>query len=247
MRVPLTVKPDDAVTPVGRILGTRLVVKGQTWLPFVEVVTWSIMAWYAHRQRPSRSWPKRVGIGALTTPIVLGSEWCHNLAHAAAAYLIGKPVDAIRIIWGMPRLVYFDIQDETVTPRQHILRALGGPVCNALLWIVATLFRRRTQPDSTARDVANAAVGINAFLCTVSLLPIPGIDGGPILKWSLVAYGRKPDDADRLVRKVNGVLGIVLAGGGLTALRVGRRVLGVLLTQFAALAFSIWLGLIREQ
>jgi Zn-dependent protease len=223
------------------------VVKGKTWLPFAEVATWGIMTWYADRQRPSRSWLKRFAISALTTPIILGSEWCHNLAHAAAAHLIGKPVDAIRIIWGMPRLVYFDIQDETVTPRQHILRALGGPVCNALLWILATLFRRRTPPDSTARDIANAAVGMNAFLCTASLLPIPGIDGGPILKWSLVAHGRKPDDADTIVQKVNGVLGIVLAVSGVTALRVGRRFLGVLLAQFAALAFSIRLGLIREQ
>jgi Zn-dependent protease len=88
---------------------------------------------------------------------------------------------------------------------------------------------------------------MNAFLCTASLLPIPGIDGGPILKWSLVAHGRKPDDADTIVQKVNGVLGIVLAVSGVTALRVGRRFLGVLLAQFAALAFSIRLGLIREQ
>ena len=47
-------------------------------------------------------------------PIVLGSEWCHNLAHAAAARAIGKPVDAIRITWGMPLLVYYDINDKNV-------------------------------------------------------------------------------------------------------------------------------------
>jgi len=85
--------------------------------------------------------------------------------------------------------VYYDINDETVTPRQHIVRALGGPICNALILPFALLFRRLARQGSMARDVANAAVGMNAFLCTASLLPIPGIDGGPALKWALVERG----------------------------------------------------------
>ena len=61
---------------------------------------------------------------------ILGSEWCHSLAHAAAARSIGKPMDALRIDWGMPLVVYYDVDNEKVAPREHIIRALGGPVCS---------------------------------------------------------------------------------------------------------------------
>jgi len=74
------------------------------------------MAWVAKKRVPERSWLQSLGIGALTMLVVLGSEWCHNLAHAAAARMVGKPMDAIRITWGMPLVVYYDINDENVTP-----------------------------------------------------------------------------------------------------------------------------------
>ena len=160
---PPVVRPTDEVTAVGRIFGTPLVVKGKTWLPLIELGAWGLMARAAGKRRPERSWLARLGVGALTMPIVVGSEWCHNLAHAAAARLVGKPMDVLRITWGTPLVVYHDIADKTVTPRQHIIRALGGPVFNALVLPVALLLRRRTHPDSVARDVANAAVGANAL------------------------------------------------------------------------------------
>lgn len=121
--------------------------------------------------------------------ILLGSEWCHNLAHAVAAKLVGKPVDSIHITWGMPLLVYHNVNDPTVSPSKHIIRALGGPVLNTLLLPFAWLGQYLTQTGSILGDVADTAVRINAILCTVSLLPIPGLDGESLLKWSLVKNG----------------------------------------------------------
>ena len=183
----------------------------------------------------------------LTMPVVLGSEWCHNLAHAAAAQMVGKPMDAIRITWGMPLVVYYDTNDETVTPRQHIIRALGGPAFNLLVLPLALFFRHCTRPDSMLRDIANMAAGTNLFLPAAGLLPIPGIDGGPILKWSLVEKGHTPETADEIVRKVDGVLGIVLAWVGALSVKKRRWLLGGVLLQLAAFALSIALGLFKEQ
>jgi len=205
------------------------------------------MAWVAKKRVPERSWLQSLGIGALTMLVVLGSEWCHNLAHAAAARMVGKPMDAIRITWGMPLVVYYDINDENVTPRQHIMRALGGPVFNALALPIVLFFQHRTHPKSMARDIANAAVGTNSFLPAVGLLPIPGIDGGPILKWSLVENGQTPKEADMMVRKVDGVLGILLTLAGTLAFKKRRWLVGGLLIQLAALALSIALGIFKEQ
>jgi len=244
---PDVVRPTDEVTTVGHVFGTPLVVKGKTWLPLVELVVWGVMAWVAGKRRPDRSVWERLRVGALMMPVVVGFEWCHNFAHAAAARLIDKPMDALRITWGTPLVVYYDIEDENVTPRQHVIRALGGPVFNALVLPVALLLRCFTRADSALRDVANAAVGMNAFLSTVSLLPIPGIDGGPILKWSAVERGHTSEQADMLVRKVDGVMGTALAAAGAVAVKKRRWLLGAVLLQFAALSLGIALGLVREK
>lgn len=226
---PTVLQPEDDTTLIAKVFNTSLVVKGKSWFPANWLIVWMVMAWVAGRGHPERSWGKRLGTGALTTTAILGSEWLHNLAHAAAASLVGKPVDAIRIMWGLPLLVYYDINDQTVTPRQHILRALGGPLFNAMVLPAALLFRRFTRPGSAARDAANAAAGMNAFLATASLLPIPGIDGGPLLKWSLVARGDTPSQADEKVKRINRVTG---AGLGLAA--------GIALKSGAGLSAQFW-------
>ena len=247
MEKPVVVKPADDVTTIGSVLGTPIVVKGLTWLPLAQFGVWLFMAWLAGRGRSDRSGWKRLGIGALTMSAILGSEWCHNLAHAAAARFVGQPMDALRIAWGMPRVVYYDVNDETVTPRQHIIRALGGPLCNALLLPFALLLRRFARQGSALGDVANAAVGMNLFLCTASLLPIPGIDGGPILKWALVERGSTPEKADELVMGVDRVVGGGLGVAAGVAFKKRRWFFGSILAMFSALALAVGFGLVKEQ
>ena len=243
---PVAMKKDNDCTQIGEVFATPVVVKGLTWLPLTELAVWGIMAWVAGRDHPERSWLARLGVGALTMPVILGSEWCHNLAHAAAAQLTGKPMDALRISWGMPLVVYYDINDESVRPRQHIVRALGGPVFNMLLLSLAAVFRKFTRVGSLAREVADAAVGMNLFLSTVSLLPIPGIDGGPVLKWAMVDQGRSLDQADEVVREVDKVLGVGLAAGAGAAFKKKRRFVGVMLALLSIIAMAVGWGYLME-
>ncbi|NIV33268.1 MAG: hypothetical protein GWN58_28625 [Anaerolineae bacterium] len=247
MQKPAVVRPTDEVTTVGSVFGAPVVVKGRTWLPLTQVAVWLIMAWHAGRGHPERGWGKRLSTGALTMAAILGSEWCHNLAHAAAARLLGKPMDALRVAWGMPLVVYYDLNDESVTPRQHIARALGGPAFNALLLPFALLLRKLTRPGSVPRDVANAAAGMNLFLSTASLLPIPGIDGGPVLKWALVARGATPEEADETVRAADRAVGGGLGVAAALAFKKRRRFLGAILAMFSVLALAVGFGLVREQ
>jgi Zn-dependent protease len=247
MKKPAVVSPSDEVTQIGTIFDTPIIVKGKTWLPAAGLIIWVFTTWLAGRRRPERRLYQRAGVGLLTMPIILGLEWCHNFAHAAAAHLIGKPMDAMRILWGMPMVVYYDINDTSVAPRQHIFRALGGPVFNASLLPFAFLLRNRTDPNSIARDLTDTAVGMDAFLSIVSLLPIPGIDGGPILKWSLVEYGATPDEADARVRKVNSLMSVFLGISSAVAIRKKQGFIAGLLALFAGLALAIGTGLLREQ
>lgn len=244
---PVVVAPGEKVTVVGRAFGTPVVVRGWTWLPLAEVIATLVLAWVDGNRRPQHTRRRRLLTGAATMPVVLGSEWCHNFAHAAAAALIGKRMDALRITWGTPLVVYYDIEDATVTPREHIFRALGGPVFNMLVAPIAWLLRRRTRPGTLARDVADAAVATNVFIGTVGLVPIPGIDGGAITKWALVARGRTPAQADMTVRKINGALAAGLAAGAVAAFRGRRPWLGGLMAPFALTALAIAAGWLREQ
>ena len=94
---PEALSQDQECTTVGHIFDAPLVVVGKTWLPLTEIFVFGIMAREAGRLHPEREWPVRLGVAALTMPVILGSEWCHNLAHAAVAILVGYPADAIRI------------------------------------------------------------------------------------------------------------------------------------------------------
>ena len=80
----------------------------------------------------------------------------------------------------------------------------------------------------------------------VSLLPIPGIDGGPLLKWSLVQLGRSPLEADEVVKGVNLALGAGLGVASGVALKKRRPWRGAALAALAATSLAIGIGLLKE-
>lgn len=247
MKNPLALEPGQEVFTVGHIFGTPILVVGNTWLPVTQLAAWLVMAFYAGRKKPGRSWLQRLGVGALTMPVALGSEWCHNLAHVAAARLVKKTTDAVRVAWGMPLLNYWDVNDLSVKPREHIARALGGPVFNILVMLVAKALRRQAPADSLAWEVSDLAVNVNRFLGSVSLLPIPGIDGAPILKWSLAEGGIPPERADRIVQQANGPLSVFLAYLSARAFKRRKSIWGALLGMLGATSLAIYAGLLKEK
>ena len=97
-----------------------------------------------------------------------------------------------------------------------------------------------------ARELWDTAVGVNLFLATASLLPIPGIDGGPILKWSLVEQGYSIRESDEVVRQANGALAALLGLGSALAYLKRKRFLAILLGALAGTALGIFLGFIKE-
>jgi Zn-dependent protease len=244
---PSVLQPEDQPRVIMHIFEVPLVVKGWSGLPMLELLSWAILTWVTQRKKPEWSGVKQVGAGAIMTCTLFASEWGHNLAHTLVASRIGKPVDAIRIFWGTPLLVYYDINDRQVAPHQHILRAVGGPTFNALLVPVTWIAKLSTSPGTFSRYLADFTFGVNAFLSTVSLLPIPGIDGGPILKWSLVEAGQSPERADEAVKSVNRYLGAGLAAASGLAAKKGKKWLAAGAAALAATALAIGFGLLKEQ
>jgi hypothetical protein len=199
------------------------------------------------RKHPEWSWPTRIWVGALSMGVMLSSEWCHNLAHAAAAKWVGKPVDCIRVSWGMPLLVYYDIEDPDVTPRQHIIRSLGGPLANIIFWGIGAILKRPTREDTPAGQVVNAAVGTNRFLLATGMTPMPFLDGGAALKWALVDRGQSLEAADSTIRKINGFSGMGMVAGAAAAFKKGKKLPGAFLACMAFLSLGVATGLFKEK
>ena len=231
---------------VGRVFGTPLVVIGWTWLPLFEGIVWALLTYIFHTRRPLRSLADNARSALAGMPLAVASEWGHNFAHAAAAQRVGRPMDYLRLTWGTPLVVYNQIDDPQVTPRQHVLRALGGPLFNLALLPAAWLLRRRTQPGSLARDAADTLLVTNLFLPVAGMLPLPALDGGPVLKWSLIARGASPEKAWMIVRKANAVGSAAAGAAGALALSKRRWGLAALLLQFAGLMAAYAFGWLRE-
>jgi len=237
---------ENPPTQISKVFGTPVVVVDKSWLPLTQLIVWGIMTRMGIKKRPERHLAERVAVGGLSMGIILGSEWLHNLAHVGAAKLVDKPMDALRIAWGMPLCVYYQIEDPDVSPKQHIARALGGPIVNISLMGLLRLLRSFTPLDSIAHEITDAGVGMNLFLSTVSLLPIPGIDGGPILKWSLVECGRTTKDADEIVVQVNKVTGVGLGAAAGVAMKRKRWFIAIILGLLSITSLGVGFGLLKE-
>jgi hypothetical protein len=71
------------------------------------------------------------------------------------------------------------------------------------------------------------------------------VDGGTILKWTLVARGKSVTEADESVRRVDWVMGIVAGIIGVVLIAMQIWIAGVILMSIGAVVVGIALGKIR--
>ena len=143
---PEVLRKDQEYLKFGQIFDAPLgVIPDVSALPLNEIIVSMGLAQWSRSRHPHRSWQENLLAGTVCMLVTLGSEWAHNLAHTLAAKLIGKPPDAIRVVFGMPLLVYHDLHDPDVTPRQHLIRASGGPLFNLLALPLTWLWKRSAR------------------------------------------------------------------------------------------------------
>jgi len=246
MANPFSFQPEKPVIPIGNILGTPLALQGTNWLPVNQFFFWALFTWLSIKKRTLWSGWQHLLLGGLKMVVVLGSEWCHNIAHVAAARAVGKPVDAVRVVVGMPILLYDEPEHPSITPRQHILRSLGGPVCSLALLLASKIFQRITPAGSPAREVADAAAGMNAFIAPASLVPVSVFDGGPILKWSLISRGFSHAQTDMAISRANRIIGAGLVGAGAVTIHRRRWLLALAFSLLGVLCLSAGFGKLKD-
>jgi hypothetical protein len=210
---------------------------------FVELVAiWAVSTWWGRRRHPGRGiW--RDSLAGLATLIVLVPvDMGHALAHIFSARYAGAPIDEVRFSGGMPRTLYWNNE---VSPNVHRIRALGGLVFNLLGFVVSGAAYIAVPRRSVARELAAISAIGHAWLFIMSLMPVPLVDGGTLMKWTLVAHGRTEAEADETVQRLDWAL--ALAGGiaGVLLIAVHRRAAGGILVGCGVLAAAIAAGRIR--
>lgn len=186
-----------------KIFGTPVKVKGTILIPLVAV--WGVVTLLGFYRHPERKFWQGVLIGFVTLLVLAPADYGHALAHIFSARYAGTPMDEILLSAGMPRTLYWNNE---VSPDAHRMRAIGGPVFNVLGLLLSAVVYAVASSNATAKELAAWSAAGHGFILIMSLLPLPVVDGGTLVKWTLVARGKTEAEADEIVRRVNRVMGI---------------------------------------
>jgi hypothetical protein len=213
---------ENGSLPIGtslfRFNGVPVVAQPGFWpIPFILT---GFLTWVAGLRKPERSWLQRFGVALLAMPVALFADVGHAMAHTISARLAGAPMDEVLLSSEMPRTLY---QNNAVPPRTHIARATGGPIFSLTCAAISLLWRSLSPKGSVSRDLADASLAGHSFILIGSLVPLPMVDGGTILKWNLVEAGQSPEQADHTVRNTSLVLGAALLSLGAILGVLGKR------------------------
>ena len=203
---------------------------------------WGAMVAMDFRQHPERSWTGRLLISTAGVITWIIADFGHALAHIHSARIAGAPMDEIRITAEMPRTIYYD---NDVPPQAHRMRALGGPIYSVFGLITSLLMRVFMPRDSVAHEIAGYSSLGHGLILVGSLAPIPIVDGGVILKWTLVEIGQTEEKADQIVKKAGLITGAAAIGAGVGLATRGRWLPAMGLLATGAVAIAADIGKIR--
>ena len=223
-----------------RIFDTPVKVNAKV-LPLLFLV-WGGVTWFGFHGHPGRGLWQGLLIGFVSTVLLSLSDFGHPIGHIFSARYAGAPMDEIIISGDMPRTLY---RNNDVTPDVHRMRALGGPIFNLVCLLLSMAIFQVASGHAVVKEWTGWSSVGQAFILTMSLLPLPMVDGGTILKWTLVARGKTETEADDFVRRVDWVLGIMVLATGIGLLIMSMWIIGLILLVGAAVIFGIAAGKVR--
>jgi hypothetical protein len=224
-----------------RIFGTPVKIKGSILV--VIAILWGGVSWLELYWHPGRSFWHGLLIGLVTAILLLLADFGHAIAHIFSARFAGAPMDEIQISPERgPRTLYWN---NDVSPDVHRMRAIGGPLFNLLGLLLSLLIFAAVPKNSIAWELAAwSAVG-HGLMLILFLSPVSIVDGGTLLKWTLVARGKSVTEADRIVQRVDWVMGIVVGIIGVGLLVMQLWIVGVILVGLGLLVVGIAAGKIQ--
>jgi hypothetical protein len=203
---------------------------------------WALATWVGLYRDPQRGLLLGLVVGFIAAFLLLVADIGHAVAHIFSARYAGAPMDLILLSAGMPRTLYFD---DDVPPRVHRLRALGGPIFSALGLLLSAAAYALFSRNPIGWELAVWSLIGHGGILAGSLLPLPVVDGGVLLKWTLVARGRTAAQADEAMRRVDWGLGVLGAALGLWLMAAGLWIAGVIALGVGGVAIAVAAGWLR--
>jgi Zn-dependent protease len=189
---------------------TPFVIQPKTMIGLAMIGVAAYVAARLHRPRWSR--PSQIVLALFWFTLYEIADSLHSIGHIRSARQVGAKMDQVLLVWGIQVTQY---SQSDVTPRQHIGRAIGGPLMTGALTLSAmplyTLFGR--IPIIGA--LVECWLICNALILTAALTPTPNFDGASILKWATVIRTGEEALGDEAVQQAGS---LVIAGFGLASL-----------------------------
>lgn len=223
-----------------RVFGTRITVKLVALLDLV--VVWGVAAWLGHNWHPQRSVAESMLVGLAAMILLITADLGHALAHILSARLAHAPMDLLLISQGMPRTLY---ENNAVPPRVHRIRALGGPIFNTVGLVASLAVLFIVAGDPIATELAKWSALGHGLLLVGSLLPLPPVDGGTLLKWTLVERGATEAQADARIRRVDRAIAVAAVAAASWMFASQLWLAGIALLALAAIVLAIVAGKLR--
>jgi hypothetical protein len=188
-------------------------------------VLWAAPTWIGLSQHPDRGFWTGLLIGFIAMILLIIADFGHAIAHIFSARYAKAPMDKILISAGMPRTLY---SNDDVSPAAHRMRAIGGPIFSALGLLLSLGIYGLASSGSGARELAAWSTIGHGLIFVGSILPLPIVDGGTILKWTLVERGKTEAEADDILRRVGRLVGVVVVAIGAGLLIAQMWIVGLI-------------------
>jgi hypothetical protein len=203
---------------------------------------WVVATLYSLYRHPQRDLWSGILIGLAAMLLVMVADIGHAIAHIFSARAAKAPMNQILLTSGMPRTLY---NDNEVSPTAHRTRALGGPVFSAVGLVLSLVLYIFLQKGSIGSELAGWSLLGHSFIFSGILIPLPIVDGGTILKWTLVEKGRTESEADQVVRNANWGIGILAITAGVVLLVMQTWIVGIVALGVGAVAIGAGMGKIK--
>jgi len=217
-----------------RLFNTSVKIKNVVLLVFI--VLWGGITWLGFYWHSGRSLWQGLLIGFVSTILFSLSDFGHPFAHIFSARQAGAPMDEILFAEGMPRTLY---QNNDVSPNVHRMRAIGGLIYNLVGLLLSLIILEIASGNSIARELMGWSAFGHGLIFVMSLIPLPIVDGGTIFKWTLVARGKTEAEADGLVRRVDWILGFLVAVAGIILAFMNMWIIGLISIVAGVIILSI--------
>lgn len=171
------------------------------------VLCYAVAAW----MRPK--WPLfgKVLLAATLTQLLQAGLAIHTVGHIRSARRVGAPMQAVVLDWGFFANHY---PDAPVTPRQHMGRAVGGPVASALVTGSAGIIYPLVRWIPIIGALAEGWIYVNAIVLAGSIAPTPHFDAAALLKWGVAGATGEEALGDEAVQTAGSMTvgGLLLLG-----------------------------------